>query len=482
MRRIGAGIAISLAAMAAVAAAQAPAPGERWYAIFTADGTRIGHAARETNAAAGGWREIVETRSIRIQEENQPGTMLSERTVTRIDSADRVAAIAEHVQSGRVWSRTEATIRPGRAEIVRRTLSSRWSGSVALPAGVRFDDGEGLLAGHDWGQRPRLEFDAFSIGAMAVERVVIEPAGPPDAGGRRPLLRRRYDRGQLRGVARLTVGPAGEIVEVAQPTFGTTLTMRATDRETALRRPAPFSVLGTSLVRAPYRVPASALTGHMRYRFAFRDGLSFPLPETGEQRPAAAGDAVTLDICADCGSGLPTDPAYLADARRATAWLQSDHPRLRAVARPVARMQVSEARKMDVLRVRARPYLATIDFTGHFSALDTMSRRAGDCTEAAVLLAALGRAAGIATRVAGGLVYSREQYHGVSNVFMPHAWVLAYVDGRWRSFDAALDTFDATHIALTIGDGDARSVAAAMQLAGLLEWQGMTEVRLRPAR
>ncbi|HYJ30944.1 MAG TPA: transglutaminase-like domain-containing protein [Allosphingosinicella sp.] len=470
------------AVSAALAAAQTSAPDNRWFGIFTADGTRIGHASREVTAAAGGGREIVERRSIRIQEEGQPPTLLSERTLTREDGAGRVTAISEHVQSGRVWSQTEATIRPGQAEITRRTLSTRWAGTVALPAGVRFDDGEGLLPGWDWARRPRLEFDAFSIGAMAVEHVVIEPTPTPDASGRRALVRRRYDNGQLRGVSRLLVAPAGEIVEIAQPMMGTTMSMRASDRETALRRPDAFSVLAASLVRAPYRMPASALNGHVRYRFAFRDGLNFPLPETGEQHGSAAGEAVSLDVCEGCGAGLPTDPLYLADARRATAWLQSDHPRLRAIAAPVARMQTSEARKMDILRVRARPYLATIDFTGHFSALDTLSRRAGDCTEAAVLLAALGRAAGIPTRVAAGLVYSREQYHGVSNVFMPHAWALAYVDGRWRSFDAALDAFDASHIALTIGDGDMRSVAAAMQLAGLLEWQGMTEVRRRPAQ
>ena len=64
---------------------------------------------------------------------------------------------------------------------------------------------------------------------------------------------------------------------------------------------------------------------------------------------------------------------------------------------------------------------------------------------------------------------------------MPHSWVLAYVDGEWKSFDAALERFDSTHIALVVGDGDARSIEAANQLASLLEWQSMTEVRVRPA-
>ena len=144
-------------------------------------------------------------------------------------------------------------------------------------------------------------------------------------------------------------------------------------------------------------------------------------------------------------------------------------------------MNASETQKMEGLAARARRLMPRVEFGGHYSALETLVRRAGDCTEAAVLLAALGRAARIPTRVVSGLVYSRDAYHGIGNVFMPHSWVLAYVDGEWKSFDAALDRFDSTHIALVVGDGDARSIEAANQLASLLEWQGMTEVRVRPA-
>jgi hypothetical protein len=43
----------------------------------------------------------------------------------------------------------------------------------------------------------------------------------------------------------------------------------------------------------------------------------------------------------------------------------------------------------------------------------------------------------------------------------------------------ALGAFDSTHIALTIADGDARSIAAAGQLASLLVFDGLAEVRVR---
>ncbi|MCA1748783.1 MAG: transglutaminase-like domain-containing protein [Sphingomonadales bacterium] len=346
-----------------------------------------------------------------------------------------------------------------------------------------FDSGAWLLETWNPDSDPPLEFENFNLGAMAVERMVIEAVAGASPGGEglRPLVRRSYDGEHLRAIARLTVDAEGRIVEVTQPMFGTNIVFRLTDRETARQLQEPYQLVQGALVRAPYRIPASAMDGHIRYRFRFAPGMAFPVPETGEQRAASDGVAVTIDICAGCGPGLASDEESLAAARRATAWLQSDHPRLRDIGAPVGFLPITDAEKMELLRRTARPYLDEIDFAGHFSALEALDRGAGDCTESAVLLAALGRAAGIPTLVASGLVYSRASYHGVTNSFMPHSWTLAFVDGEWRSFDLALDTFDSTHIALTIGDGDARSIFAASQLASLLEWEAMTEVRPQPS-
>jgi hypothetical protein len=291
-------------------------------------------------------------------------------------------------------------------------------------------------------------------------------------------IRWRYEGEDLRGVARLILDQ-GRVIEIAQPMFGETFRVRLSDRATALRSYPPYQVIPNMATRAPYRMSAEARRGHIRFRYAFRDGVTFPLPQTGEQRVSMEPGFITLDICERCGPGLPADAETLTSALRPTAWLQSDHPRLQAMAAAVRGFDVSDARKMELLLERAIPYVEEADFNGHYSALDTLERRAGDCTEAAVLLAALGRAAGIATRVASGLSYSRESYHGVSNAFIPHSWTLAYVDGAWLSFDLSLREFDSAHIVLTIGDGDPRSIAAAGQLASLLRLDSMAEVRAR---
>jgi hypothetical protein len=468
--------------IAARAVAAQPADDRTWYSIAAVEGDVLGHASRRIVAGPGG-REIVYESEIRLQEQRDPSTRIAERTATRFDAEGRTISIEDYVQTGTSWARIEARIGADTVEITRHTPSERRRLSVPLPAGVRFDGGEGLLAAWDPAVTPRLEFSNFNIGAMLVERVTIEPlpGATADTEGRIAVIRKRYDRDELRAVARLLLDRERRIVAVTQPMFGTSITTRVTDRRSALRPHRSYQPMRDSMVRSPFRMTEDQVQRHLRYRFAFREGIEFALPQTGEQRVAARPGEVTVDICPACGPGLPTDAATLADALRPTAWLQSDDALLRVIAVPIERQNLSDAQKMALLIERARPYLVEINFAGHFSALETMSRRQGDCTEAAVLVAALARAAGIPAKVASGLVYSRARYHGVSNVFMPHSWVLAYADGQWRSFDLALGQFDSTHIALTIGDGDTRSILAASQLASLLRWEEMAEVRARPA-
>lgn len=450
-----------------------------WYTIVADSGPTLGHVSLQVETRADG-RDLIESQEIYLRERGGPATRTRTRTVLREDATGRALSVESTARNGRFWSRTNARILEDRVEIARETAAGRGQETIALPPGVRFDDGDALLQNWQPETTPELEFQNFDSDSMAVERIVIHPLGAADAEGRQSAVRWRYEGQDLRGVSRIVL-QNGRLLEVAQPMFGETFRVRLTDRETAERRHPPYQVIPNMAQRAPFRISQEARRGHIRYRYEFRDGITFPLPQTGEQRVRAEGNFITLDICETCGPGLPTDAAYLASALRSTTWLQSDHPRVYAMAAGARSYNVSDTRKMEVLLERAIPYLEEADFNGHYSALDTIERRKGDCTEAAVLLAALGRAAGIPTRVASGVSYSRESYHGVSNAFIPHSWVVAYVDGEWRSFDLALREFDSAHIALTIGDGDPRSIAAAGQLASLLRLDTMAEVRARPS-
>lgn len=96
------------------------------------------------------------------------------------------------------------------------------------------------------------------------------------------------------------------------------------------------------------------------------------------------------------------------------------------------------AHRAELLRRSTYAVIRRKDLASAFaSASDAIVSRAGDCTEHAVLLAAMLRADGIPSRVACGMV-SAESFAGERNVFAWHMWTQAWIDGRWVDLDATL--------------------------------------------
>lgn len=67
-----------------------------------------------------------------------------------------------------------------------------------------------------------------------------------------------------------------------------------------------------------------------------------------------------------------------------------------------------------------------------------MSNRRGDCTEYAYLIAALGRASGIPSRILGGFVLDKNRSPQPSEY---HNWTETYINGRWEMVDAQKENY-----------------------------------------
>lgn len=222
-----------------------------------------------------------------------------------------------------------------------------------------------------------------------------------------------------------------------------------------------YPLLDTLALAAPFRIPSLARRKILRYVFESSDADAAALPATGEQRVVQRGNRSIVTVCADCGSEAQPTAGELANYRSANAWVQSDHAQLRSLARS-ARASGSVRGRMHKLVQLVQVHMNGDRQTmGYASALQAADSRAGDCTEFAVLLAALARANGIATRVVAGLTYS-SRFTGLQHVFSPHAWVQAWDGQRWISYDAGLGDFDSTHIVLAIGDGSPQDYAGVL--------------------
>jgi transglutaminase-like putative cysteine protease len=135
----------------------------------------------------------------------------------------------------------------------------------------------------------------------------------------------------------------------------------------------------------------------------------------------------------------PREPELTSDQPRPddlapNRLVQSDHPRIRAIANSVAGTVHDPWLAAQLLEQHVHSRLGKADFTQVFSgAAEAAERREGDCSEHAVLLAAVCRARGIPARVAIGLLYSAQQQS-----FLYHMWNEVWVNGRWIPLDATL--------------------------------------------
>lgn len=135
-------------------------------------------------------------------------------------------------------------------------------------------------------------------------------------------------------------------------------------------------------------------------------------------------------VPADSAAEQPAD----ADDLQPNNFIQSDDKRVVAMAAEAAGSETDPWKVAQALENCVHRIITKKDFSQAFAtAAEVAQSREGDCTEHAVLLAALARARGIPARVAIGLVWIESR-----RAFGYHMWTEVYVQSRWIALDATL--------------------------------------------
>ncbi len=132
---------------------------------------------------------------------------------------------------------------------------------------------------------------------------------------------------------------------------------------------------------------------------------------------------------------------YLATSHH----IESEHPEIEKVSQDAVKGATTPVEKIERL-VRWVSTEVKDEAVDSFSAVEVLHTRKGECQAHAMLYAAVARAAGIPTRLAGGIVYME----GMG--FLYHSWAESYADG-WIAVDPTFNQVgvDATHIKLVEG-------------------------------
>ena len=237
-----------------------------------------------------------------------------------------------------------------------------------------------------------------------------------------------------------------------QQTFGTLVTYRTT-KEGALAPSGPiqFDLITGTVIKTTRPIPNSEQTRRVKYRLTFSGG------DIAQTIPSDARQTVQQDINQDSAilvvnssgplDGQPGPADVDAQYLKPNVLITSEGSRVRSLAQRATRGVVDPWEKAQRMNNWVFQNIREKNFGVGFAAASEVARNlTGDCSEHAVLVAAMCRASGIPSRVVIGLVYVEKQ-QGLGY----HMWDEAYINQRWVALDPSWDqtTVDAAHIKLS---------------------------------
>lgn len=241
--------------------------------------------------------------------------------------------------------------------------------------------------------------------------------------------------------------------EVEIPGLGPIVMYRTTKADAlAPGPPANATDLGFSqLVKLKNRILQPYDTTGAVYRISIQndDNVATTFSTDGRQEVKnVKGNAFELHVKAKRGPGTGAEKAPADEFTQSSYFITSDDAKVKELARTAVGLEADAWRKAlrierwvhDNMRFANHEALATADHVAR-----TLQ---GDCTEYAMLTAAMCRAQGIPSRTAIGLIYADVKE---APCFAFHMWTEVWAKGEWIALDATLGKgyVGATHLKIT---------------------------------
>lgn len=239
---------------------------------------------------------------------------------------------------------------------------------------------------------------------------------------------------------------AGRAHKAVMNVAGMTMEMFTVDQATAMADFVPKELFMATVIPAGRSIEpdkAERITYRLRLTEA---GKAMPeMPATGMQTPRRLDDgSVELvvkrqdhdAIAKAAGTAPASSPGE--EYTSGNIIINTDDPELIKLAERAAGDAKAPVELADRLRRFVTDYINDKSLSIGFATAGEVCRsKEGDCSEHAVLLAALGRIKGLPSRVVIGLAYV-PAFAGREDIFGFHMWTQFWIGGQWVDFDAAL--------------------------------------------
>jgi len=449
-------------AVVGTAAGRAAAADETDYFAILSDGSKIGYSIHTRSVHEG---KIITTDKVSMSAERLGAPVTMTVTEEQTETADGKPLAFKSIQDLSLMSQTsEGRILPDGKMLITTGAAgpSQSHTTMDWPAGALMSEGA-LLLQKRYGLEEGLiysyiEFDAMSLRGHPVTVRVIGRK-PVDILGRQETLWEIQTKTE--GISSTVyVDDHYKPRKTLATAAGMNVETVACTQEYALSENAAVDLTNQIVLDSPQPLHNLKAAGGIAYHFEPNGQAKLAVPNYDNQKVLADPSGLTVTVTAQnipAGAAFPyagDDPLALA-ALKPTMYLQSRDPQIVALARRAVGMTKDASEAARRIEAFVRDYITTKDdyTVGYASAAEVVKTRRGDCTEHAVLGAAMCQAVGIPARVVAGIAYV-DEWNGFEHVFGYHAWFMAYLDGRWTHFDAALPGgWDVGHIAFAVGDG-----------------------------
>jgi len=232
-------------------------------------------------------------------------------------------------------------------------------------------------------------------------------------------------------------------------------------------------------VKVARPLPSPHETKRVRYRVELEGGNPATVFATGATQRVESLDPNAAEVTVyairphgpagnpDAESDPPTN-----DDLEPNNLIQSDYPAIIAKARQVAPDKEDPWEVAVALERSAGELITRSGYSQAFAtAAEVIDSREGDCTEHAVLLAAMARARGIPARTAIGLVY-------VDQAFWYHMWTEVHVADRWIPLDATRPHGGTSAAYLKMAHDNLQGASALASFLPVLEVIGRLKIEI----
>ena len=279
--------------------------------------------------------------------------------------------------------------------------------------------------------------------------------------------------------------------EMSIPNMGK-MEMFLTEKDVALGKNEPSEVFTTSFVSPDRAIPTPRKLMRAVYRLGKSEGALEKIYEgEGQEITSREDGKLILEVAVPADGAppymLPVTEEGTGNYLAASPYIETGDETVRKLAEEALAGETdarAAAAKIEAF-VRDRITEKTLN-VGFATAAEVAKTLEGDCTEHAVLCAAIARVGGLPARVVTGLVYLPRKPDGTfgpHGIFGYHMWTEVLVaKDTWIPIDAAIGAWDATHIALSKSDLATNTSQFDMSLA-LLDVIGTLTIEvIEPAK